>query len=117
NDHLVSLDPWFAYLENFRHALAHRVPIYVPPSTLTPSQSLKYQLLSEAMAAAGKSHQHERFLELAAEREALGTFSAVMLHSFQEGSDLVYFHGQMLEDFKVIDELATAVLRIIQMKL
>jgi len=29
--YLASFDPWFEYLEQFRHALAHQIPIYVPP--------------------------------------------------------------------------------------
>src|SRR5712671_1522714 len=29
--YLKSLDAWFDHLENFRHALAHRIPLYIPP--------------------------------------------------------------------------------------
>jgi hypothetical protein len=31
NDLLQRIEYWFQYLEQFRHAVAHRVPIYVPP--------------------------------------------------------------------------------------
>lgn len=30
-EELVAADGWFAYLEDHRHALAHRVPLYIPP--------------------------------------------------------------------------------------
>jgi hypothetical protein len=32
--YLVSREDWFGYLENYRHALAHRIPLYVAPYTL-----------------------------------------------------------------------------------
>ncbi len=35
NDYLGSLKNWFENLENFRHALAHRIPLYIPPFILT----------------------------------------------------------------------------------
>jgi hypothetical protein len=31
NDLLQRIEDWFEYIEKFRHAVAHRVPIYVPP--------------------------------------------------------------------------------------
>src|SRR3546814_11603884 len=30
-DYLSGHDEWFRYLENYRDALAHRVPLYIPP--------------------------------------------------------------------------------------
>jgi hypothetical protein len=30
-DRLDTLNPWFEHLANFRHALAHRIPLYIPP--------------------------------------------------------------------------------------
>lgn len=30
-DYLVKLDPWLDYIIEYRDALAHRIPLYVPP--------------------------------------------------------------------------------------
>lgn len=29
--YLDTMDEWFDYLSDFRHALAHRIPVYIPP--------------------------------------------------------------------------------------
>ncbi|MCK5519063.1 MAG: hypothetical protein KAI61_06585 [Alphaproteobacteria bacterium] len=41
-DCLNSLNLWHNNLENFRHALAHRIPLYVPPFSLTPEESRQF---------------------------------------------------------------------------
>jgi hypothetical protein len=33
-DYLNRMKDWYKHLENFRHALAHRIPLYVPPYSL-----------------------------------------------------------------------------------
>lgn len=35
--YLGTLADWFAYLEDYRHALAHRIPLYIPPLVVTPN--------------------------------------------------------------------------------
>jgi len=38
-NYLQKHDPWFEYLSNYRHALAHRIPLYIPPSCLAPDEA------------------------------------------------------------------------------
>ena len=33
-EHISGTDAWFGYLENYRHALAHRIPLYIPPKRM-----------------------------------------------------------------------------------
>lgn len=35
--YLAEHDAWFEYLEDYRHALAHRIPLYIPPRQLGPT--------------------------------------------------------------------------------
>jgi len=35
-EYLHGLDGWFGYMENYRHALAHRIPLYIPPAVVSP---------------------------------------------------------------------------------
>jgi hypothetical protein len=43
--YLQSLDQWFGHLEDFRHALAHRIPLYIPPYMLDPKEAKAYREL------------------------------------------------------------------------
>jgi hypothetical protein len=36
--YLTSRDDWLSYLDNYRHALAHRIPLYIAPYTLNPAK-------------------------------------------------------------------------------
>jgi hypothetical protein len=34
--YLDTLEAWFAYLADYRHALAHRIPVYILPGNVCP---------------------------------------------------------------------------------
>ena len=50
--YLQELDAWFGQLENFRHALAHRIPLYIPPYIIDPKNEQAYRELEAGMNAA-----------------------------------------------------------------
>ncbi|UPJ79543.1 hypothetical protein IVB16_33590 [Bradyrhizobium sp. 183] len=56
-EHLVSLNPWFAQLEDFRHALAHCIPL-----------AAKYELLEKKIAKALRRGRRDKAEQLAAEQ-------------------------------------------------
>jgi hypothetical protein len=108
--YLDEREPWFDYLEDFRHALAHRIPLYIPPHVVTPANAASYQELERQMrAAAGRMDFTERE-RLKAEQRQLTFFRPWMQHSFIEEADPVAFHSQMLADFNTIDEMANKML-------
>lgn len=39
---LTAADDWFEYLDSFRHAVAHRIPVYVPPKCVI-NGTVKFQ--------------------------------------------------------------------------
>ena len=43
-NYLEEIRPWFQYLQNFRHALAHRISLYIPPSFITNDKLEEYQV-------------------------------------------------------------------------
>jgi hypothetical protein len=97
---------WLKLLENLRHALAHRIPLYVPSFVLTSKEANHYQELAAQIwkaLADGKLDDCDR---LESERDALGRFLPVMTHSFGEKAPVIGFHSSMLWDFDVITELA-----------
>ena len=105
-EYLISRDRWFAYLENYRHSLAHRIPLYVAPFTLSPAKLDEHNELERRKHEAHSQRDYDLWLRLEAEQEALGTFTPWMMHSFSEGSAPVAFHPQMLADWNTVVEIA-----------
>jgi hypothetical protein len=104
---LTGLNDWFDYLEGFRHALAHRIPLYIPPYVISPEKDAAYRSLENRRMTESDITEYER---LSTEQKALATFVPVMMHSFEEKAKPVAFHSQMLIDFLTIEELAEEIL-------
>ncbi len=71
--YLAELDPWFVHLEGYRHALAHRVPLYVPPYIITPDREGAYNELSRRMSAAIARRDLAEHARLSEEQDALAS--------------------------------------------
>jgi hypothetical protein len=103
---LRTRDEWFSYLSEFRHALGHRVPPYIPPGGVRKKDQAAYTELQgkidEARAALNPT-EHDRLIE---EQERLYVFQPLMTHSFKEATGIIRFHQQILSDFLTVEELA-----------
>ncbi len=108
--YLNGFDDWFEYLADYRHALAHRIPLYIPPYVVTYSNEKAHRDLDTQMAEALGRFDSDEHARLAAEQLKLARFRPWMNHSFEEGAKPVAFHAQMLFDFKTVDELARRML-------
>jgi hypothetical protein len=100
--YLKSLDQWFSHLENFRHALAHRIPLYIPPYVILKSDEAAYKELEGRMMKAATHLEYDR---LSNKQKALAKFRPCMMHSFGESARPVVLHPQLLADVKTIEEL------------
>ena len=40
-DYLIGIEEWFNLQENYRHSLAHRIPLYIPPYFLSEENTKK----------------------------------------------------------------------------
>jgi hypothetical protein len=103
--YLAGLDSWFEYQENFRHAIAHRVPLYIPPYIVHPDNLVAYQTFTNQMTDAFNNREFAEYNRLSNEQDMLGSFSPRMLHSFEETRQPIYFHFQLLADFNTVDEI------------
>ena len=104
-DYLRGLDEWFKHLSNLRHALAHRIPLYIPPYVIAQADEPAYRDFEARMKEAIKQHQFGEYDRLSTEQMKLGRFRPWVQHSFEEGAKSVVFHPQMLADFTTVDEL------------
>ncbi len=104
--YVSKFDDWFQYLENYRDALAHRIPLYVPPFSLTNEGAARYQELEKKMMDAIFAHGFEEYEVLEQEQESLGIFYPWMTHSFIEKATPVVFHAQILADWATVVDIA-----------
>lgn len=110
--YLTRTDAWFGYLEEYRHALAHRIPLYIPPKQLDDAAAAEFARLEAQVG--GADWDWGRWPEVMAAQRRLGVFEPVMMHSFGEGARPVRFHGQMICDFATVIEVAEHVLADLQ---
>jgi hypothetical protein len=105
-DYFATLEPWFAHLTDFRHALAHRIPLYIPPYSVGESRLTEYEALGRRVWSA-QGDERER---LKADRLALAVFQPVMKHSFADPKPPVMFHSQLLTDFGTVEQIGKRIL-------
>jgi hypothetical protein len=108
--YLATLDDWFKHMAKLRHALAHRIPLYIPPYVIEEKDQAAYTALEASMTEAVKKHDFAEYDRLAGEQLKLGRFRPWVQHSFEEKAKPVVFHAQMLADFNTVDELARKML-------
>lgn len=108
---LESYQPWYKNLEDFRHALGHRIPLYIPPYTLDEKGAAKYQELEKQAIEAANHGKFEAYHAIQAKQQELGRFSPIMVHSFSENSPRIVFHGQVLADFNTLHALALEMIK------
>jgi hypothetical protein len=109
-DYFKTLDDWFRYLAGLRHALAHRIPLYIPPYVIEEKDEAAYRDFEAKMAEAGRKGDFKEYDRLSAEQLRLGRFRPWIQHSFQENAKPIVFHAQMLADFNTVDEMALKML-------
>ena len=105
-DYLDSRADWFAHLKDFRDALAHRIPLFIPPYTVNTADVGQYHALEAAANHALRRHDFAGYERLQADQMALTRFQPIMAHSLLGGAGVVVFHYQLLADFGTIEEMA-----------
>lgn len=108
--HLKPFDDWFNDMVVLRDALAHRIPLYIPPYAMTKDEVAACEALSAQMTEAIKRLDFGEYDRLLNEQMQLGTFMPWMQHSFEERAKPVAFHPQILSDFLGLAELGEKLL-------
>ncbi len=112
--YLDGLREWFLQMENFRHALAHRIPLYVPPYVVNKEEAVKEQELERSRREALKRHEFDEYERLTNELEGVGKFVPWMTHSFGEKSRQVVFHAQIIADWNTVVQISEKFLTELQ---
>lgn len=103
---LGTLDQWFTHLEDFRHSLAHRIPLYVPPYVSDKEEAKREQDLEICRTDALDKHKFDKYERLTDEIETLGKFVPWMTHSFGENAPQAVFHVQIIADWNTVVQIA-----------
>jgi hypothetical protein len=107
---LESMSNWFAYLEDYRHALAHRIPLYVPPFSIASNNAERYSELEQVIYELGRQRNIAEARAQQHERDQLRFFQPLIMHSWTGETRPIQFHTQMLTDFKTIEGIGARLL-------
>lgn len=93
------------YAKNYRDALAHRIPPYVPRAALNDEQTRRFKCLGQEITHLYEEGDFKRIEVLQDEQERLGRANPLFAHSFSEEAKPVFLHPQLIADFKTVEEL------------
>lgn len=105
---------WFQnYLKEYRDALAHRIPLYIPPSAFTPDDTRRSEALQQEKMQSIAAHSWERLDAIYAEEVAIGQPCYAFLHSFGDSPNdrPVALHPQLICDGKLVLEFGEMFLK------
>jgi hypothetical protein len=94
------------YLKGYRDALAHRIPLYIPPAVYSAEDAERYrQLDAETVEAIGQ-RDWERVDALREQQDAIGSACYHFLHEYSPSEDArpVQLHPQVLSDSATVVE-------------
>jgi len=108
--YLDSHEAWFDHIKSLRDALAHRIPLYIPPYVVRTANMDEHNRLEQEATEALNRLNTARYDQARNDQKKLGEFRPWMTHSFSEQAPHIIFHGQLLSDYATIDELAGKIL-------
>lgn len=99
------------YAKNYRDALAHRIPPYLPPATWLPEHEQEFKDLDEQVEQAIRESNFDLALELEERKHAVGIIHPAILHSFldEKACGPVLLHPQVIVDARTILEIIRTV--------
>ncbi len=97
---------WYSeYSKNYRDALAHRIPMYIPPSVLNDEEKTRYFTIEDQIRKLdfdlpGSDSLYDQLRE---EQNMIGTPSLVFIHSYEESRPAI-IHQQVIIDYVTVEE-------------
>lgn len=104
--YLRDLGPWFDYLDRFRHALEHHVPLYVPADTVSQETLQAFAEMGQRIGNAERGRDHDEADRLTREGSALVSFFPIIGQAFGEDAHKGAFQFQMMTDLETVGEVA-----------
>jgi hypothetical protein len=92
-NYLDTMAGWFEYLADFRHALAHRIPIYIPPGMVLQRNVDAYDAITMQMSDALNQFKPAEYARLLEEQSKLLIFQPLIAHSTVETKAPYVFHA------------------------
>jgi hypothetical protein len=94
------------YLKNYRDALAHKIPLYIPPSTISPADGVRLAHIQSEKMENLVVRDTERYRVLQNEENSMSKPCFTFVHSFDDPSSLkhIHLHPQLLSDAGVVIE-------------
>jgi hypothetical protein len=100
------LREWYRdYAKNYRDALAHRIPPYVPPAALNKEEQRQFADIDRELQKLFNEGNISQIEALQEKQASLGRSNPLFVHSFSEKVAPMYLHPQVLADFSTIEEL------------
>ncbi len=94
------------FLKNYRDALSHRIPLYVPPKTLTPEQKNHTDLIEKQLNDSVMLRDYMAIDNLHDKDDKIGRPCPFFIHSISEEENrYIVFHAQVIADFKTVEEI------------
>jgi hypothetical protein len=95
------------YAKNYRDALAHRIPPYVPPSIFKPTHQREYEELHEQSGQAFKDGNFDLAFALEEKKHQIGLICPAFMHSFldKEAQKPMVLHPQLVADTNTLIEI------------
>jgi hypothetical protein len=94
------------YLKSYRDALAHRIPLYIPPAQWTGDDANRYQELEKQKIECIRQGEWDRLEAVWAEQDSVGRSCPLFLHEFSDDEHLrpLLLHPQILTDGMTVTE-------------
>ena len=88
------------YLKGYRDALAHRIPIYIPPATWSEEDKGLYERLENRRRLAFRRASGSDWMKFWAEQDVIGKACPVFMHEYSEDVSArpVFLHPQLVCD-------------------
>ena len=104
---LTEFTSWFENLTDYRHALGHRIPLFIPPYVVPEAHQKEYDELDKRKWNAHDAKEYQRLKEVQLQ---LVRFQPIMKHSLFDGRAPIAIHAQFLSDFGAIEVLGEKML-------
>ena len=96
-----------AYAKNYRNALVHRIPLYVPPAIYSPSHEQRYRELETEISAALRQDDFNRVQVLTDEQDSIGGICPAFRQSLldEDACEPINLHAQIIADARTVMEI------------
>ena len=107
---LKEFGPWFEYLDRFRRALEHEVPLYNTLEALPADRLRRFRELAGRIEEAQRRRDQAEVDRLTDASNAVVSFFPITAHAFGENARREFVQFQMASDFDTVEEIARRLL-------